>query len=284
MKKNKEKQIKTKQDVIKDVATYVILTIGAAFMILPFVWMILSSLKTMPEIMAIPPKWLPSVFQFSNYVEAMKAAPFARYFLNSVIVTVCAVSLQTFISIMMAYATSRFEFPGRNLIFTFFLGMMMVPYEMLLITNYVTMTKLHWLDTYFALIIPNAASVYYTYILRNNFLRIPDSYYWSAKLDGANSWKYLWRVMVPMSKSAISTIVLLNAIGEWNSFMWPMIVTNTDNLRTLQVGLYTFNNDTQSRYDLLMAAATIIILPLMILFIFARKRIISAFSNGGIKG
>ncbi|MEG1873731.1 MAG: carbohydrate ABC transporter permease, partial [Ruthenibacterium sp.] len=169
-------------------------------------------------------------------------------------------------------------------LFALLLGLMMVPYEMLLITNYVTMTQLQWLDTFAALIVPSTASVYYTYILRNNFLQIPDSYFYSARLDGANSWKYLWRIIVPMNKSAIMTIVLLNAIGEWNSFMWPMIVTNSDALRTVQVGLYTFNNDTSARYDLLMAAATVIILPLMSLFIVARKRIVSAFSHGGIKG
>lgn len=273
-----------KMNKVKDIATYVVLVVGGLIMILPFVWMLLSSLKTMPEIMAIPPQWLPAEPQWGNFVTAMTKAPFARYFLNSIIVTVCAVSLQTFMSIMMAYAMSRFQFPGRNVIFALLLGLMMVPYEMLLITNYVTMTQLHWLDTFAALIIPGTASVYYTYILRNNFMRIPDSYYYSAKLDGAGSFKYLWRVMVPMNKSAIMTIVLLNAIGEWNSFMWPMIVTNSDTLRTLQVGLYTFNNDTSTRYDLLMAAATIIILPLMVLFIIARKRIVSAFSHGGIKG
>lgn len=269
---------------IKDILTYTILIVGGLFMLLPFVWMLLSSLKTMPEIMAIPPKWLPEHPQWSNYATAMLKAPFARYFLNSVIVTVGAVSLQTFLSIMMAYATSRFQFPGRNIFFTFLLGLMMVPYEMLIITNYVTVTHLHWLDSFAALIVPNTASVYYTYILRSSFLRIPDSYFYSARLDGASNWKYLWRVMVPMNKSSIMTIVLLNAIGEWNSFMWPMIVTNSDTLRTVQVGLYTFNNDTSTRYDLLMAAATVIITPLMTLFIIARKRIVSAFSNGGIKG
>ena len=270
--------------VVTETLTYAVLIIGGLFMLLPFIWMILSSLKTMPEIMAIPPKWFPADPQWGNYAEAMVKAPFARYFLNSVIVTVGAVSLQTFLSIMMAYATSRFEFPGRNAIFAMFLGLMMVPYEMLLITNYVSMTRLQWLDTFYALIVPNAASVYYTYILRQNFLGMPDSYYYSARLDGAGSWKYLWRVMVPMSKSAIMTVVLLNAIGEWNSFMWPMIVTSSDALRTVQVGLITLNNETSSRYDLLMAAATVIITPLMTLFIVARKRIVSAFSRGGIKG
>lgn len=275
---------RTKAGVVKDVVTYVILGFGALFMVLPFVWMILSSLKTMPEIMAIPPKWFPDVAQWGNYAEAMIKAPFAHYFVNSMIVTVGAVALQTFLSIMMAYATSRFNFPGRNVVFACLLGLMMVPYEMLLITNYVTVTRLGWLDTFFALIVPGTASVYYTYILRNNFLSIPDSYYYSARLDGASSWKYLWRIMIPMSRSAVMTVVLLNAIGEWNSFMWPMIVTNSDALRTVQVGLYTFNNDTSSRYDLLMAAATVIILPLMLLFLFARKKIVSAFSHGGIKG
>lgn len=267
-----------------DILTYVVLILGSLFMLLPFVWMILSSLKTMPEIMAIPPKWFPADPQWGNYVEAMTRAPFPRYFLNSVIVTVGAVGLQTFLSIMMAYATSCFRYPGRNALFALLLGLMMVPYEMLIITNYVTMTQLHWLDTYMALIIPNTASVYYTYILRSNFLRVPDSYLYSARLDGAGSWKYLWRILVPMNKSAIMTIVLLNAIGEWNSFMWPMIVTSSDTLRTVQVGLITFNNDTSTRYDLLMAAATLIITPLMMLFIIARKRIVSAFSHGGIKG
>lgn len=276
--------MKSKSDIVKDIFTYLILGLGGIFMVMPFIWMILSSLKTMPEIMAIPPKWFPSKPMWSNYPEAMTKAPFLRYFINSLIVTVGAVALQTFLSIMMAYATSCFEYPGRNVVFAILLGLMMVPYEMLIITNYVSMTKLKWLDTFFALIIPGSASVYYTYILRSNFLSIPDSYHYSARLDGAGSWKYLWRVMVPMSKSAISTIVLLNAIGEWNSFMWPMIVTNTDSMRTVQVGLYTFNNDTAARYDLLMAAATVIILPLMLLFIFARKKIVSAFSHGGIKG
>ena len=180
---------KNRIEIMKDVATYVILGIGAAFMILPFVWMLLSSLKTMPEIMAIPPKWFPSSPQWGNYVEAMTKAPFPRYFLNSLIVTIGAVSLQTFLSIMMAYATSRFDFPGRNVIFACLLGLMMVPYEMLIITNYVTVTKLKWLDTFWALIVPGTASVYYTYILRNNFLSVPDSYYYSARLDGANSWR-----------------------------------------------------------------------------------------------
>ena len=269
---------------LKSILIYIVLISGGLFMVLPFIWMILSSLKTMPEIMAIPPKWLPDTPQWSNYGEAMSRAPFPRYFLNSVIVTTLAVALQTFLSIMMAYATSRFQFPGRNALFALLLGLMMVPYEMLLITNYVTMTRLHWLDTFAALIVPNTASVYYTYILRSNFLRVPDSYLYSSRLDGANSWKYLWRIMVPMNKSTIMTVILLNAIGEWNSFMWPMIVTNSDALRTVQVGLITFNNDTSTRYDLLMAAATIIITPLMTLFIVARKRIVSAFSHGGIKG
>ena len=270
--------------VVTETLTYAVLIIGGLFMLLPFIWMILSSLKTMPEIMAIPPKWFPADPQWGNYAEAMVKAPFARYFLNSVIVTVGAVSQQTFLSIMMAYATSHFEFPGRNAIFAMFLGLMMVPYEMLLITNYVSMTRLQWLDTFYALIVPNAASVYYTYILRQNFLGIPDSYYYSARLDGAGSWKYLWRVMVPMSRPALVTIGLLDAIACWNSFLWTVVATNSKEVRTLPFGLYAFMTSSGIRYERLMAAATIVVVPMILLFIFCRKSIVTGVSRGGLKG
>lgn len=266
------------------VILYVLLVLGALTMLLPFIWMILSSLKTQREIMSMPPVLLPSSPQFGNYVKAMQMAPFARFFLNSVIVTVAGVGLQILLSILMAFAFSRLKFPGRDLIFSLLMGLMMVPYEMLIITNYGTITSLNWVDTYQAMFLPSAASVYYTYILRNFFLGIPDSLYYSARIDGASNWKYLWRIMVVVARPAIITVVLLNTIGMWNSFLWPLIVTNKENMRTVQVGLNAFTNESGTRYDLLMAATTLVILPMLILFVFARKYIVSAVSKGGIKG
>lgn len=263
---------------------YIILIIGAITTLLPFIWMILSSLKTQREIIAMPPVFFPAKPQWGNYAKAFEMAPFARFFLNSIIVTVLGVSLQVFLTILMAFAFSRLKFPGRDIIFSLLIGLMMVPYEMLIITNYATVSKMGLIDTYLGIFLPSSASVYYTYILRNFFLGIPDSLYYSAKLDGASDWKYLWRIMVVLAKPAIITIILLNTIGLWNTFLWPLIVTNVETMRTVQVGLNTFTNETGTRYDLLMAATTAVILPMLVLFIFERKFIVSAVSNGGTKG
>lgn len=266
------------------VVIYTFLIIGAITMLMPFIWMILSSLKSQREIISMPPKFFPATPKWGNYKQAFEMAPFARFFFNSLLVTVLGVFLQTFLTILMAFTFSRLSFPGRDLIFTLLLGLMMVPYEMLIITNYATISSLNLLDTYLAIFLPSSASVYYTFILRNNFLAIPDSLYYSARLDGASNWQYLWRIMVKLAQPAIVTIVLLNAIGLWNTFLWPLIVTNQEAMRTVQVGLNSFTNESGTRYDLLMAATTAVILPMLILFIFERKHIVTAVSSGGTKG
>ena len=156
----------------------------------------------------------------------LSSGEFARYIINSVIVAVISVSLTVLVTILTAFAFSRLKFPGRDIIFSLFLGFMMVPFELLAITNYITIVRLEWIDTYKALTLPYIANVLYIYILRNFFLGIPDSLYWAARIDGASNFKYLWRIMVPIAKPAIITIVLLNGIDSWNSFLWPMLVTN----------------------------------------------------------
>ncbi len=263
---------------------YAFLIIGAVTMLLPFIWMILSSLKTQREIISMPPKIFPANPQWGNYPKAFEMAPFARFFFNSLVVTVFGVLLQVFLTILMAFTFSRLRFPGRDIIFSLLIGLMMVPYEMLIITNYSTISQLNLIDTYLGIFLPSTASVYYTYILRNFFLGIPDSLYYSAKLDGASDWKYLWRIMIVLAKPALITIVLLNTIGMWNTFLWPLIVTNVESMRTVQVGLNAFTNETGTRYDLLMAATTVVLLPMLILFIFERKFIVTAVSSGGTKG
>ncbi len=273
-----------KKNKLQTVAIYTILIVGALIMFFPFFWMFVSSIKTAVEVNTTPPTIWPAQPTFENYVFAFKAAPFAKYFLNSVIVTVVCVGSTMFSTILAAFAFSRIKFPGRDLLFSILLAMMMIPFEMLMITNYSTIVSLKLIDTLTALIIPFTTSIFYTYILRNFFLSIPDSLYWSARTDGASNWTYLWRVMVPIAKPSLVTIGLLNAIMCWNSFLWAALVINSPENRTLPFGLFTFTTESGIGYERLMAAATIVIVPMIILFLFAKKSIISGVSKGGIKG
>lgn len=269
---------------IKRVLPYVILAIGAIIMVFPFFWMVISSLKTPAEVNTTPPTIWPSDLVFSNYTYAFSKTPFPIYFRNSVIVTLSSVTLTLFTTILAAFAFSRLKFPGRDILFSALLGLMMIPFEMLIITNYRTIVKWNLLDNLWALFIPFTASIFYTYMLRNFFLSIPDSLYYSARVDGASNWQYLWRIMVPIASPALATIALLNAIASWNSFLWTLMVTNTAEKRTLPFGLYAFMTSAGIRYERLMAAATIVIAPMIILFIIFRKNIVTGVSRGGLKG
>ena len=262
----------------------VVLIIGSIIMIFPFYWMFLSAFKTPAEVNSTPPTWIPKTFNFDNFVYAFKKAPFTRYFLNSIVVTAAVVVLTMFVTILAAFAFSRLKFPGRDILFSFTITLMMVPFEMIVITNYATIAKLDLIDNLIGLIIPFTSSIFYTYILRNFFLSIPDSLYYSARVDGASNWKYLWRVMVPIAKPALFTIALLNAILSWNAFFWPYLIINSSKNRTLPLGLYAFITDGGVRYEKLMAAATIVVIPIIILFLFTRKNIISGVARGGLKG
>ena len=266
------------------VLSYLILAVGAVIMIFPFFWMVISSLKTAAEVNTTPPTFWPSDLVFSNYAYAFSKTPFPIYFRNSVMITLACVAITLFTTILAAFAFSRLKFPGRDLLFSSLLALMMIPFEMLIITNYRTIVKWDLLDNLWALIIPFTSSIFYTYILRNFFQSIPDSLYYSARVDGASNWQYLWRIMVPIARPALATIALLNAITCWNSFLWTLMVTNSAETRTLPFGLYAFMNSAGIRYERLMAAATIVIIPMIILFIVFRKNIVTGVSRGGLKG
>ena len=269
---------------VKTFFIYLLLALGALFMVFPFYWMITGAFKTGADISKFPPELWPNTWTLDNFKYALETAPLVRYFINSVIVTICCVVASTFTTILASFAFSRLKFPGRDLAFSILLSLMMVPFEMLVITNYRTIVALDLVNTLPALIIPFTSSIFYTYILRNFFLSIPDSLYESARIDGASNWQYLWKVMVPIAKPSLVTIVLLNAISCWNAFLWPMLVTNSAAVRTLPFGLYTFMTEGGSRNELMMAAATIVVLPMIILFLFTRKQIVSGVARGGIKG
>ena len=272
------------KSTINKIIVYILLSIGSFIMIFPFIWMILSAFKTSQEIIAFPPKLFPSQFNFSNFVKAFQMAPFAKYFFNSVIVMIFSVICTTFTTILGAFAFSRLEFKGKEIVFAILISLMMIPFEMLIISNYTTIVKLKLYNTLPALILPFVSSIFYTYILKNFFDTVPNSIYYSARIDGASNWFYLWRVMVPLAKPSLFTIILLNALSSWNSFMWPLYITSDSRSRTLPYGLQAFTTEAGSFHELLMAASSVIVIPMIILFIFARKYIVSGVSKGGIKG
>lgn len=271
-------------NIILTVLKYLILIIGALFTLLPFIWMIASSLKTPAEIVKIPPQILPSVPQFSNYVKAWQAAPFGRYLINTLIVTIVTTAGVLVTTVLSAFAFSRLKFWGKNVVFSLFLATLMIPGEMLIVTNFITITKLHWIDTYQAMIVPWLSNVFYIYLLTQFFMQVPESLYLAAKVDKCSDFKYMIKIMVPMNKSPITTIAILNIIGNWNAFMWPLLVTNSDEMRVLSNGLIRFQTEAGSSYELIMAASSILVMPIIIVYLFLRKYIIEGVTQSGIKG
>ena len=266
------------------IAMYVCLFIGALIMIFPFYWMITGAFKTWTEVNKIPPTLIPeNPFNLENFIYAFKTAPFGRYFINSILALIGCIVTCSFTTILAAFAFSRLRFPGREFIFSLLLSLMMVPYEMIIITNYRTIVHWNLHDTIWALILPFMSSIFYTYILKGFFDSVPESLYQAAKVDGCSDWKYLWRVMVPMAKSSLATIILLNAIATWNSFLWPMIATNSKEVRTLPFGLYAFMTEGGQRNERMMAAALFVVCRMIIFLSLARKHIIPCMSRGRIK-
>lgn len=275
---------RTKQNTVRGI-TYFLLTAGMLIMLFPFYWMISSAFKTAAEMSIFPPSWSPrNWLNFENFRTVFKTAPFEQYFINSVMVTSASVVVTALTTILAAFAFSRLKFPGRELIFSLLLSMLMVPFEMLIITNYQTIIKVGLNDTRVALVIPFISSIFYMYILRNFFQTIPEGLYWSARVDGCTNWRYLWRVMVPIAKPSLVTIILLNGLASWNSFMWPLLIIKSDQNRTLPFGLYTFTTEVGANNELLLAASTIVVLPMVFLFLLSRKQIVNGVARGGIKG
>lgn len=269
--------------ILRQIFLYAVLAFGAFVMVFPFLWMVMGAFKTQEEIIMFPPKLFPSRFSLVNFKKAFSMAPFGRYFLNSVIVMILSVITTTTTSVLGAFAFSRLKFKGKEIVFSILLSMMMIPFEMLIITNYTTIVRMRLFNTIPALVLPFVASIFYTYILRNFFDTVSDSLYYSARIDGASNWKFLWRILVPMAKPSLFTIVLLNALASWNSFIWPLYVTSDYHSRTLPYGLQVFTTEGGSFQELLMAASSVIILPMVLLFLVARKYILNGVARGGIK-
>lgn len=220
---------------------------------------------------------------FQNYVLAWKSAPFGRYYINTIFIATVTTILEVIISAMAAYAFSWMNFPGKNILFSIFLATMMVPGEVLLVPNFITVTKFGWIDTYYALIIPWIVSVFSIFLMRQHFLSLPSELFDAAKIDGCSHWRYLWQIVVPLSKPVVVTSALLKFVGSWNSFLWVLIVTNSPKYRTLTVGLQTFSSEVGTLYNMLMAAATFSILPVVIIFLFTQKYFVRGIARTGLK-
>lgn len=273
--------------VLRLIVIYAFLLLIAFVMIFPFYWMLNSSLKTIEEYYAAKPTFWPKKIVFSNYIEAWQAAAFGRYMINTVIVGIVSTALSMFVTVLAAFAFAKLEFKGRDLIFSLMLATMMIPGEMFTITNYQTVTLLGWKNSYTVLIVPFLVSTFYIYLLRQNFKQIPDSIYKAAKVDGTSDLKYLFKVMIPLAMPTVISIIILKMMGSWNSYVWPRLVANTDDMKLITNGLRTaFTNEAAGRVDYpkQMAAVTIVSIPLMIVFICFRKYIMTGVSKTGTKG
>ena len=220
---------------------------------------------------------------FQNYVLAWQAAPFGIYYVNTIFVAVVTTLLEIVISAMAAYAFSWMRFPGRDLLFSIFLATMMVPGEVLLVPNFITITKFGWIDTYYALIVPWVVSVFSIFLMKQHFMSIPTELFDAARIDGCSHWRYLWQIVMPLSRPVVITTALLKFVGSWNSFLWVLIVTNDPKYRTLTVGLQAFSSDVGTLYNLLMAAATFTILPVIIIFLFTQRYFVRGIARTGLK-
>ena len=265
---------------------YLFLILMAAIVLFPFYWMIISSLKSLAEYRMSPPTLWPMQVLVSNYADAFTTASLGVLFKNTMIVGIISTLLSLVITIFTAFAFARLEFKGKELLFAALLATMMIPGELFTITNFATVTDLGWRNTYTVLIVPFLVSVFYIYLLRQNFLQIPNELYLAAKVDGTSDMKYLWKVMVPLSLPTLISITILKMMGAWNSYIWPRLVANDEAHRMITNGLRNAFTDTTGdvNYPVQMAAVALVSLPLFLVFVFLRKYIMSGVSRSGIKG
>lgn len=265
---------------------YLFLILMAVVVLFPFYWMIISSLKTLDEYRMSVPTFFPRRIMFSNYLTAFTTANLGRLFLNTLYVGLVSTILSLIITILSAFAFARLEFRGKDCLFAALLATMMIPGELFTITNYSTVTQLGWINTYTVLIVPFLVSVFYIYLLRQNFMQIPNELYLAAKVDGTSDFKYLCKVMIPLSLPTLISITILKMMGAWNSYIWPRLVANDSAHRMITNGLRNaFTESTGDvNYPVQMAAVALVSFPLFLVFVFLRKYIMKGVSRSGIKG
>jgi len=274
------------KSIVFQVLLYLFLVSVAIFILIPFYWMIITSLKTRIEVDLVVPTFFPQEVAWSNYSQVFtQVTLFGRYFLNTIFVSVCTTALVVFTTVTAAFAFARLKFKGKELIFALLLMTMMIPGEMFVITNYMTVSVFKWTETFQALIIPFGVSVFYIFFLRQTFQQIPNELYLAAKVDGIGDFKYLWKIMIPIAMPSIVTIIILGLMGAWNAYIWPQLVANNGPLRMIANGLMVaFTTEFSSEPQLQLAASTLVTLPLFAFFVIFRKYIMRGVSRSGIKG
>ncbi len=273
--------------VIKQSLIYIMLSLWALAVLFPFFWMLLTSFKTFGSYNAERvPSFVVQYFTWSNYFSAFTEVPLARYFLNTFIFTIATTAIMLVVIIPAAYAFSRLNFKGKNLVFTIFLSLMMIPTELVIITNFVTITDLGLRNTFTGLILPSVTSVFYIYLLKENFSQIPDNLYLAAKVDGTGDFKYMMRVVLPICKPTVVTVVILKVIECWNSFVWPRLITDEEAYYLISNGIQAIRESGFGRENVpaMMAAVVLVSLPLIILFLVFRDKIMEGVARGGSKG
>ena len=272
--------------ILGKTGTYAFLLIMALIVLFPFYWMIISSLKTLAEYRQAVPTFWPKQMMFSNYVDAFNTANLGNLFMNTLYVGLISTILSLVITVLSAFAFARLEFKGKETLFGALLATMMIPGELFTITNYMNVNNLGWMHTFTALIVPFLVSVFYIYLLRQNFMQIPNELYLAAKVDGTTDLKYLWKGMIPLALPTLISITILKMMGAWNSYIWPKLVANDEAHQMITNGLRNAFTDTsgQANYPVQMAAVAIVSAPLFLVFLFLRKYIMSGVSRSGIKG
>ena len=281
-----EKKAGRRQKIVTTV-TYILLSFWALMVLFPFYWMVLTSVKSYSSYNS---EYYPKFYTLSptlqNYIDAFTTAPLGDYFVNTIIFTAITTAIMLVVTVLAAFAFARLEFKGKNLVFTLFLALMMIPSELVVITNYVTITNWDMRNTFMGLILPSVTSVFYIYLLKENFAQIPDELYRAAKVDGTSDFRYLWKVMIPISKPTIITITILKVIECWNSYVWPRLVTDEEAYFLVSNGIQAIRENGFGRENIpaMMAAVVVISLPIIALFLIFHKKIMEGVSRGGTKG
>ncbi len=281
-----EKNAKTRKRIANTI-TYFFLILWAVVVLFPFYWMVLTSIKSYGSYNS---EYIPKFFTLSptlqNYADAFTTVPLGRYFANTVLFTLVTTGIMLVVITLAAFAFARLEFKGKNIVFVLFLSLMMIPNELVIITNFVTITNLDMRNTFSGLTLPSITSVFYIYLLKENFEQIPDGLYYAAKVDGTSDLKYLFKVMIPISKPTLITITILKVIECWNSYVWPRLITDDENYYLVSNGIQEIRENGFGRENIpaMMAAVVVISAPLIVLFLIFRKKVMAGVSRGGMKG
>ena len=276
-----------KKGIALKISVYALLTLWALAVLFPFYWMLISSIKSYGEYNgeAIP-KLFAKEPTFENYVTAFKSVPLGDYFLNTVIFTLLTTAIMMVVIIPAAFAFARMNFRGKNLVFVIFLSLMMIPNELVIITNYVTITELNLRNTFMGLVLPSVTSIFYIYLIKENFSQVPSQLYYAAKVDGTSDFKYMWKVMLPICKPTVVTVAILKIIECWNSYVWPRLVTDDEEYYLVSVGIQAIRESGFGRENIpaMMAAVVAISAPLIVLFLIFKNKIMEGVARGGLKG